>query len=166
EMGHRQIGCLQGRPGTSTNDERLLGFKNALQAHRIRSDVSFICGDDFHEVSGYRSTCDLLKAHPAMTALFALSNQNALGALRALAERKMKVPEEMSLVTFDDAPFAEYLASPLSVVRQDIDAIGHRAAELLIDQIRTGRKPQQLLQRLPVEFIQRDSIGPPRSRLA
>ncbi|HEX5470568.1 MAG TPA: substrate-binding domain-containing protein, partial [Lacipirellulaceae bacterium] len=102
-------------------------------------------------------------AHPAVTALFAFSNQNALGALRALAERKMKVPQEISLVTFDDAPFAEYLASPLSVVRQDIDAIGHRAAELLIDQIRTGRKPEQLLHRLPVEFIERDSIGPPRS---
>ena len=91
-----------------------------------------------------------------------MSNQNALGALRAFAERKLKVPHDISLVTFDDAPFAEYLASPLSVVRQDIEAIGHCAAELLIEQIRTGRKPQQLLHRVPVEFVQRDSIGPPK----
>jgi LacI family transcriptional regulator len=98
-----------------------------------------------------------------LTALFALSNQNALGALRAFSERKLKVPCDVSLVTFDDAPFAEYLASPLSVVRQDIEAIGHRAAELLVEQIRTGRKPQQLLHRVPVEFIQRESIGPPKT---
>jgi DNA-binding LacI/PurR family transcriptional regulator len=65
-------------------------------------------------------------------------------------------------VTFDDAPFAEYLASPLSVVRQNIEAIGHCAAELLIEQIRTGCRPQQLLHRVPVEFVQRDSIGPPK----
>ena len=74
----------------------------------------------------------------------------------------MKVPQDISLVTFDDVPFAEFLSSPLSVVRQDIDAIGHKAVELLIEQIRTGRKPQQLLHRVPVEFIQRESIGPPR----
>jgi LacI family transcriptional regulator len=162
EKGHRHIGCLQGRPGTSTNDERLLGFKDALRANGFNSDATLIRGDDFSEASGYRSTCELLDQHPEMTAMFSLSNQNALGALRALAERKMRVPHDISLVTFDDAPFAEYLASPLSVVRQDIEAIGHRAAELLIEQIRTGRKPKQLLHRLPVEFVQRDSIGPPR----
>jgi DNA-binding LacI/PurR family transcriptional regulator len=62
---------------------------------------------------------------------------------------------------FDDAPFAEYLASPLSVIRQDVEAIGHRAAELLIDQIRSGNKPPDLVHRMPVEFVSRGSIGPP-----
>jgi LacI family transcriptional regulator len=162
EKGHRRIGCLQGRPGTSSNDERLCGFAKALEDSNIEADPNLIQGDDFSETSGYRSTCQLLDLYPDLSALFALSNQNALGALRAFAERKLKVPEDISLVTFDDAPFAEYLASPLSVVRQDIEAIGHRAAELLVEQIRTGRKPKQLLHRVPVEFIQRDSIGPPK----
>jgi LacI family transcriptional regulator len=162
ERGHRVIGCLQGRPGTSANDERLLGFHSALDENNIEPDATLILGDDFSEASGYQSTSDLLDMHPKLSALFALSNQNALGALRALAERKLAIPHDISLVTFDDAPFAEYLASPLSVVRQDVDAIGHIAAELLIEQIRTGQKPQQLLHRVPVEFIQRNSIGPPR----
>ena len=74
------------------------------------------------------------------------------------------MPQDISLVTFDDAPFAEYLASPLSVIRQDIEAIGRWRAELLIEQIRTGRKPQQLLHRVPVEFVVRESIGPPKRR--
>jgi LacI family transcriptional regulator len=108
--------------------------------------------------------CLLLDNCPDLSAVFALSNQNALGALRAFAERKLKVPHDISLVTFDDAPFAEYLASPLSVVRQDIEGIGNRAAELLIEQIRTGHKPQQLLHRLPVQLILRDSIASPKNR--
>jgi LacI family transcriptional regulator, galactose operon repressor len=163
ERGHRRIGCLQGRPGTSSNDERLQGFQKALRAANIKPDPALICGDDFSESSGYRSTCELLDEHPDLTGLFSLSNMNALGVLRALAERSLKVPHDISLVTFDDAPFAEYLASPLSVVRQDIETIGHVAAELLIEQIRTGQKPKQLLHRVPVEFVARDSIGPPRS---
>jgi LacI family transcriptional regulator len=163
EKGHRRIGCLQGRPGTSTNDERLKGFNEALRANRIELSLTLIRGDDFNEASGYHSTCELLTMHPEVTAIFALSNQNALGALRAFSERKLKVPDDISLVTFDDAPFAEYLASPLCVVRQDIAAIGHRAAELLIDQIRTGQKPKELLHRVPVEFVVRDSIAPPRN---
>lgn len=164
EKGHRQIGCLQGRPGTSANEERLQGFRQALRDNQIEADAEFVRGDDFSEASGYRSTCELLDMHPELSGLFALSNQNALGALRAFAERKLKVPHDISLVTFDDAPFAEYLASPLSVIRQDIEAIGRTAAELLIEQIRTGCKPQQLLHRVPVEFVVRESIGSPKKR--
>jgi LacI family transcriptional regulator len=166
EKGHRAIGCLQGRPGTSSNDERLQGFKNALHQHQLGFDPSLIRGDDFSEPSGYRSTCELLETHPDVTALFAFSNQNALGALRALGERRLRVPEDVSLVMFDDAPFAEYLASPLSVIRQDVEAIGSKAAEMLIEQIKTGAKPKDLLYRVPVEFIPRNSIGPPKQKTA
>jgi LacI family transcriptional regulator len=161
--GHREIGCLQGRPATSTNDERLRGFRRALEANHIQSNASFIRGDDFSENSGYRSTCELLDTHPEITALFALSNQNALGALRAFGERKLRVPHDISLITFDDAPFAEYLAAPLSVVRQDVAAIGACAAELLIEQIRSGTRQEELLHRVPVQLILRDSIGVPKA---
>jgi LacI family transcriptional regulator len=166
EKGHRHIGCLQGRPGTSTNDERINGFKAALQANGMEPDLSLVHGYDFSEESGYSATCELLDEHPEITALFALSNQNALGALRAFGERKLTVPYDVSLVTFDDAPFAEYLASPLTVIRQDIEEIGRVAAELLIEQIRTGDKPDQMLHRLPVQLVLRESIGPPKPQQA
>jgi LacI family transcriptional regulator len=166
DKGHRVIGCLQGRPGTSANDERLLGYRKALAAGGVEPDATLVQGNDFSEESGYRSTCELLELHPNLSALFALSNQNALGALRAFAEYKLKVPDDISLVTFDDAPFAEYLASPLSVIRQNVEAIGRRAAELLIEQIKTGRKLNRLLHRMPVEFVMRQSIGPPRKQAA
>lgn len=166
EQGHRRIGCLQGRPGTSTNEERLRGFRRALAAHHIDADATLIRGNDFSEASGYRSTCELLDTHPDLSAVFALGNQNALGALRAFAERRLTVPDDVSLVTFDDAPFAEYLAAPLSVIRQDVETIGGRAVELLIEQIRTGHKPDPLLHRVPTEFVSRQSVGAPRSSIS
>lgn len=161
QRGHRQIGCLQGRPGTSSNDERMQGFRRAMREFTLEPEARFIRGDDFSEASGYRSTCELLQLQPKLSAIFAFGNQNALGALRALAEHNRAVPRDVSLVTFDDAPFAEFLASPLSVIRQDVEAIGHRAAELLIEQIRTGHRPAELVHRVPVEFVARQSIGPP-----
>jgi LacI family transcriptional regulator len=164
DKGHKVIACLQGRPGTSSNDERLQGYKSAIQAKKLKADARLIRGDDFNEESGYRSTCELLDANPRITAVFAFSNQNALGALRAFSERNLTVPSDISIVTFDDPPFAEYLASPLSVIRQDVEAIGRKAAELLLEQIRTGTKPKELLHRVPVEFVMRDSIGPPKSK--
>jgi LacI family transcriptional regulator len=166
EKGHRQIACLQGRPGTSTNNERLQGYKNAFRAHKLSANSVLVEGDDFSEDSGYRSTSQLLAQYPGITALFAFSNQNALGALRALAERNLQIPRDISLVTFDDTPFAQFLACPLSVIRQDVETIGRTAAELLIDQIRTGRKPSQQLFQIPVEFLVRDSIGIPRDQSA
>lgn len=162
DKGHVVIGCLQGRHDTSSNNERLQGFRRAHAVKRLELDPSLIRGDDFSAASGYRSTCELLAAHPKISAIFALGNQNALGALRALGERKLSIPHDISLVTFDDTPFAEYLASPLSVIRQNVEVIGHRAAELLIEQIRSGNRPELLLHRVPVEFIARSSIGPPK----
>jgi LacI family transcriptional regulator len=166
KMGHKKIGCLQGRPGTSSNDERSRGHFRALRANKIEVDPSMVQGEDFSAESGYRSTCMLLDAHPDVTAIFAFSNQNALGALRAFAERRLSIPHDISLITFDDAPFAEYVASPLTVIRQDIDEIGSKAAELLIEQIQTGRKPEQLVHRVAVEMLSRSSVGPPRMEAA
>jgi LacI family transcriptional regulator len=166
EKGHREIACLQGRPATSTNNERLQGYRNALRANKLVPELELVRGDDFSEESGYCATCELLDEHPDVTALFAFSNQNALGALRALGERKLRIPRDISLVTFDDTPFAEYLACPLSVIRQDVEAIGRKAAELLIEQIRSGRKLRKQLFQIPVEFLVRDSIGAPREQLA
>ena len=159
DMGHRQIGCLQGRPDTSSNNERLRGFRKALRANKVMPNAALIRGDDFSEASGYRSSCELIDMHPELSAIFAFGNQNALGALRAFAERKLKVPRDISLLAFDDTPFAEYLASPLSVIRQNVDVIGRKAAELLIQQIQTGSKPRKRLHRVPVELVLRDSIG-------
>ncbi|QDU41190.1 HTH-type transcriptional regulator DegA [Maioricimonas rarisocia] len=159
ERGHRTIGCLQGRPGTLPNEERVAGCRDALREAGLPFSRRLVRGDRFSEQSGYDACHALLNDVPDVSALFTFSNQIALGALRALQERKLSVPDDLSLVTFDDHPFAGFLAAPLSTVRQDVSRIGRTAAGLLIEQIQTGRRPRRRMHRIPAEFVLRASIG-------
>jgi LacI family transcriptional regulator len=164
KAGHRHIGVLQGRPGTLANDERLAGFKAALVAAGVRLPATHIRGEAFSEASGRAAASALLRAQPAITALFALSNQIALGALRAAADLGRVVPHDLSLVTFDDLPHADFLSPPLTTACQDVPALGRRAAELLLERITGKPRPRARLQRIPVTVIERASVAPPSIR--
>ena len=162
EQGHRVIGCLQGRPNTWPNQQRMKGHRRALREAGIaisRADHALVRGTAFSEESGYRATRELLLARADVTALFAFNNQIVLGALRALAELGRAVPAELSLVAFDDPPYADFLAVPLSTVRQDVAEIGCLAAEVLMEQLRSGRRPKKRQHCVPVEMVMRQSVG-------
>lgn len=159
DQGHRQIGVLQGLPDTLPNTERLIGFREELRRSGIAFDQTLIEGNHFDEASGYHAAYKLLSDQPEITALFAFSNQNALGALRAAAELGRKIPDDLSLIAFDDHPFAAYLAAPLTSVCQDVSQLGHVAAQLLIEQIKTNTPPEQKQHRVPVQLINRSSIA-------
>jgi len=161
EAGHKTIGVLQGLPETLPNRERLAGVQAALEAQGLEYDPSLIAGHNFDEASGYAAAKTLLTERPEITALFAFSNQNALGALRAASELGRAMPGDLSLIAFDDHPFAAYLAAPLSSVSQDVNQLGRVAARLLLEQIRTGAPPEQKHYQIPVQLIQRASIQPP-----
>jgi LacI family transcriptional regulator len=139
--GHRRIICLQGLRGTSPNEFRLRGYKQALEAHGIPVDESLIAGDSFTEESGYVETKLLLRRQTDATAILALSNLNALGALRALADENRKVPDDVSIISFDDTPYARFLSPPMTTIGQSFLEIGSIAVKLLFDQIQfPGRK--------------------------
>ncbi len=104
--GHHRIACLQGARGTSPNESRVGGYKEALAHHRLPIDEDLIVGDSFTEQSGYIETKLLLKTQPAVKAILALSNLNALGAIRALTEEKRRIPEDTSIISFDDTPYS------------------------------------------------------------
>ena len=159
DKGHRQIGVLQGLPDTLPNTERLIGYREELKRSGISFNQTLIAGNHFDELSGYDAAFKLLSAHPEITALFAFSNQNALGALRAAAELGRKIPVDLSLIAFDDHPFAAYLAAPLTSVSQDVSQLGRVSARLLIEQIKTGEQPNQKQHRIPVQLINRSSIS-------
>lgn len=158
ESGHQKIGVLQGLPGTLPNTERLVGVREAFEQHGVSFDPTLLSGNHFDEASGYQAAHQLLSDHPEITALFAFSNQNALGALRAAAELGRSVPEDLSLIAFDDHPFAAYLAAPLTSVCQDVTQLGRVAARLLIEHIKTGQPPKQKQHPIPVQLINRSSI--------
>ena len=156
--GHRRIGLLQGLPKTSTNQDRLKGYRRALATHGIRNDAGLVVGDSFLEDSGYRAAKRLLRSRPRPTALFALGNLIALGALRAIAEAGFRIPADISLIAFDDHPYAEHLASPVTTVAQDADALGRLAADTLFS--RVGARADDSGQRhvVPTRLIARASV--------
>lgn len=135
DSGHRKIACFQGLVRTPTSEDRLRGYRNALAKARIKIDDSLIIGDGFTQDSGYRATKQLLKIKPRATAVLSLSNQITLGALRALAEHRIDIPEEVSLVSFDDIEGVEHFSVPLTVVSQPLEEIGQIATRLLFESI-------------------------------
>lgn len=155
--GHRRIAGLQGLRGTSPNEFRLRGFQQAMAEHRLPVDRTLVVGNSFQEEGGYRETRRLLRKSRSVTAILAFSNLIALGAIRALAEAKLAIPEAISLVAFDDQPYADYLATPLTTVTQAYSEMGQVAANLLFDEIRAPQaRPQGIL--LPTTLVVRRSV--------
>lgn len=156
--GHRHIACLQGLRGTSPNKSRVQGYKEALAQHFLPVEESLIVGDGFTEQSGYIETKLLLTMRPDVTAIFALSNLNALGAIRALAEERRAIPDDISIVSFDDSPFWPYLATPITSVSQSYSEMGEVAVKLLFDQIRSRREHTKRGILLPTTLMMRKSV--------
>jgi LacI family transcriptional regulator len=158
DHGHRRIACLQGLPATSPNESRVRGYKEALAKHQVPFDAALVVGDSFSEQSGYIETKLLLRNDPDVTAILALSNLNALGALRALAEEKRNIPEDISIVSFDDPPHAAYLATPMTSIAQSFSEMGEVAVKLLFDQIQSTRDPARGGILLPTSLVVRKSV--------
>jgi LacI family transcriptional regulator len=164
--GHRRIGILQGLPGSTPNEERKAAFLAELARHGIAARQAPVAGSAFSEAAGAEAAEALLDRHPGLTALFALSNVVAMGALRVLAARGISVPRDLSILGFDDHPYAALLATPLTVIAQPVDDLGRKAAEMLFDRI-GGQTPPgaPAAVRLPTHLIERASVAaPPASR--
>lgn len=162
EASHATIGCLQGMPDTLPNRERLAGYRAALEAAGVPFDESLIAGDAFTIASGVSACDELLRRRPDITAIFTLSNQIAVGALETLKRLGLTVPRDLSIVAFDDHPLAPYLTPPLTACDQDEHQMGVEAAELLLEQIRTGKPPADRDRVVPVIFRSRESVSKPR----
>jgi LacI family transcriptional regulator len=159
DHGHRRIVCLQGLPGTSPNESRVRGYTEALTKHQVAFDPRLVVGDSFSEQSGYIETKLLLRNEFAqITAILALSNLNALGALRALAEERRNIPEDVSVISFDDPPYAAYLATPMTTIAQSYSEMGEVAVKLLFDQIQSTRGPSPGGILLPTSLVVRKSV--------
>ncbi|MBA2113584.1 LacI family DNA-binding transcriptional regulator [Bremerella alba] len=157
--GHRKIGVLQGIAGTLPSDQRLLGVKEALAKVGVNLDPALVEGNQFTYESGYQSARNLLMNHPEITAFFAMSTPNAFGAYQAAMELGRRVPEDLSLVCFDDVKFANFMQVPLATVAQDVPELGRLAASLVAEQIRSGKAPVQKMHKVPVTLLTRASVG-------
>ena len=137
---------------------RLKGYRQALREYKVEFSQKLIAGDGFTIDSGYRATQELLEQNRPFTAILSLTCLIALGSLRALAEAGLKVPEDLSIVTFDTIEGVEFFKSPLTTVYQPARELGARAAALLFDRIHDCEEPSDQHVFLPTKLTPRQSV--------
>lgn len=138
EYGHKKITCIQGVKESTPNRLRIQGYKDALSKNGI--EYVDIVGDAFSLQNGYLETKLLLQKEEKPTVIFTFSNTIAVGCLKALKEENVRIPDDMSLITFDDHPYLDYLATPLSCIAQPVQDISKIAAKLLFSKIDSNEK--------------------------
>jgi LacI family transcriptional regulator len=162
KLGHRRIALINGPLGVSTAKDRLEGYKNCLRKHGIAVEEALIKVGQFERGSGYEKTLELMCMNPPPTAIFACNNFLALGAIRALREKGVRIPEDVALVSFDDIEIASVIHPFLTAVTQPAYTIGTIATEILIDRIegRIGKDSDSgKTVVLQTELIVRESCG-------
>jgi LacI family transcriptional regulator len=161
-LGHRRIAHLGGPQALSTGHQRHLGFRAAMAAAGLSVDDDAVrFGHAFTEAEGARVCRELLDAVPDVTAIVAANDLLALGCYDVLAERGLRCPDDLSVVGFNDMPFADRFDPPLTTVRIPHREIGVSAAELLLERMGEGAGEARQV-RLPPTFVARGSTAAPR----
>jgi LacI family transcriptional regulator len=162
-LGHRRIAVIHGPLVRSTGVERLEGYRRALHAAGIPSDPALIREGNFKQDSGRALARDLLSLRPSPTALFCTNNLMTVGALQTLGEQGVRIPQELSLVGYDDMEWWTLTHPPLTTVGQPVYELGREAMRCLLERIASpGRRRAQRVILKP-ELIRRASCGPPSS---
>ena len=156
-LGHRRIAFIGGDPRHPDAVERERGYRLALAAARVRLDPSLIVEGDFTEASGLAAAMQLLDRRVRFSAIFAANDQMAFGAALALHRRGLRVPDDVSLVGFDDVGAALYSLPPLTTVHQPVSEIGRLAAAAMLQLL--AMQTPALLVPAPV-LVQRESTRP------
>ncbi len=160
-LGHRRIACITGPSKVTPSAERVTGYRQALKAHSLAFNPSLVQWGDFTAASGFRATQELLRRKSkAPTAIFACNDMMALGALGAIHAAGLHVPDDVSLVGFDDITLACYATPPLTTIQQPKYEMGQIAARIVLERIQGagGGLPQQHL--LATRLIIRESTRP------
>lgn len=152
--GHRRIAFIAGSENHPDALQRLAGYKAGLQEAKIPFDPSLVVAGDWHEEGGLRATIQLLESRREFTAIFCINDQTAHGAYLGLFRKGLSVPEDISVVGFDDLPSSSYTLPPLTSVRQSVGLLGERSVEGILALI-AGRRPR--VESPAVEIVVRES---------
>jgi LacI family transcriptional regulator len=156
--GHRRIACVQGNPGTFANDERIAGWRAAMARAGLPCGAELVFGSGYSIAAGFAAACALLHGRERPSAVLALGNLLALGVLQAVRQERLTIPDDLSLVAFDDQPWASVMSPPLTIVAQPIEELGRQVLELLLERIATRGEAPPTRRTLPVRLIERDSV--------
>ncbi|MBD8193851.1 LacI family DNA-binding transcriptional regulator [Pseudomonas fluorescens] len=156
--GHRRIAFIAGRAGFSTTDERVAGYKAALQAAGLVFDAQLLVNGGSNTEPARQATVQLLRLAAPPTAIMAGNNLMTLGAMQALREAQIEVPGQMALVGFDDFDWADFFVPRLSLIAQPVQALGARAVDLLLQRMASPSSPPQSVRLAPTLQL-RNSCG-------
>ncbi len=157
-LGHRRIALINGPQSVNTASGRYRGYVTGLREAGIETSDELIAYGDFRQAGGYHAMRTLLAKLDRPTAVFVASNLMTLGALQAIHEKNLRIPEDVALVGFDDMPWAISLRPPLTTVAQPIRELGQTAAHLLLDRIQNPQRPRKHIV-LQTRLIVRSSCG-------
>ena len=158
-LGHTRIGVVTGPDRNHDARERLRGFRDAMRDGGGRVLPGDEVAGDFSESAGYAGACRLAESADRPTAIFALNDAMAIGALGGLRDAGVRVPEDVAVAGFDDIPIARYVSPPLTTVRVSISRLGECAAERLFRSIESAERHQPVQEVLPTELVVRRSCG-------
>jgi DNA-binding LacI/PurR family transcriptional regulator len=155
QRGSRTVATITGPLDMSVGQDRLAGYRLALSAAGLEGRAPMVQEGDFSVDGGEAAMARLLDAEPGLDAVFAASDLMAIGALRTLAERNRRVPEDVAVVGFDDAGEAQVAVPPLTTVRQPLEALGRTMTRVLLARVAGTAVDQRVV--LPTELVRRAS---------
>jgi LacI family transcriptional regulator len=158
-LGHRRIGMVAGPRQLLCSRARLDGYRAGLEAAGIAVDDELIREGDFYHEAGFHAGAELLKLDHPPTAIFASSDQMAFGAYEAIRRRGMRVPDDISVVGFDDLPEVRWSSPPLTTVRQPLSEMGALAARTVL-RLAAGDAIESPRVELATELVIRESTAP------
>lgn len=162
EQGHQRIAFITGHPDHRAVGLRFDGFRKAMQEAGLAIDPALVVAGDNLFDAGQRAGLKLLQMAAPPTAIFAANDDMAGGVVKAAHALSVRVPEDVSVVGFDDAPIARQIWPSLTTIQQPIRDMARTATHLLIDQLRAGESaPRDSMH--PAKLIVRESVAPPRA---
>ena len=159
-LGHRRIGAIAGPGDYLCSRARTDGYRSALERAGIKFNPTLVRHGDFQHEAGFVCGGELLGLPEPPTAIFAGSDQQAFGLYEAARQRGLRIPQDLSVVGFDDLPVSRWVPPPLTTVRQPLDEMGRAAAQMLGDLIE-GRPLRSSRVELSTELIIRESTAAP-----
>jgi DNA-binding LacI/PurR family transcriptional regulator len=155
-LGHRTVWHVSGPEGWIETSQRVAGWRKALDAAGAK--VPEVLAGDWSSRSGYLAGRRLAQLR-SVSAVFVANDHMSLGVLRALQEGGRRVPEDVSIVGFDDIPEAAYITPPLTTIRQDFAEVGRRSLRLMLAQLASGARIESKVV-VPAQIVVRQSTGP------
>lgn len=155
-LGHRRIGFVTGTMNLGCSRERLDGYRAALYDHGVAVDEKLIREGFFTQPRGYTAGLELMDLEEPPTAIVASNDVTAFGAMEAARERGKKIPDDISIIGFDDIPQAAQVHPPLTTIRQPLEEMGRRAVQMLLQIIENPKQSAAKID-LPTELVVRES---------